>query len=201
MANKIYYEIKNRIAEYPQGEVFFTSDFRDIATLTTIRKCLGRQVEKGTIRRIMDGMYEKPIYSKVINEYIPPNPEKVAYGIARKYHWTISPCGDVALNKLGISTQVPAVWTYISDGPYRDFGWENIKISFKHKTNREISFMSEISIIVIEAIKTLGKDHIDDKTISILQKRLNAEEKKTIASEAMGAASWIYEIIRKVCKE
>ena len=191
MANKIYDEIKNRIAEYPQ----------DIATLTTIRKCLGRQVEEGTIRRIMDGMYEKPIYSKVINEYIPPNPEKVAYGIARKYHWTISPCGDVALNKLGISTQVPAVWTYISDGPYRDFGWENIKISFKHKTNREISFMSEISIIVIEAIKTLGKDHIDDKTISILQKRLNAEEKKTIASEAMGATSWIYEIIRKVCKE
>ena len=136
MSNSIYDEIKNRIEEYSQGEVFFTSDFKDIATLATIRKCLGRQVEEGTIRRIMDGIYEKPVYSEIINEYIPPNPEKVAYAIARKYHWTISPCGDVALNKLGVSTQVPVVWTYISDGPYRDFSWDNIKISFRHKTNK-----------------------------------------------------------------
>ena len=45
MTNKIYDEIKNRIAKYSQGEIFFTSDFNDIASLTTIRKCLGRQVE------------------------------------------------------------------------------------------------------------------------------------------------------------
>ena len=28
-----------------------------------------------------------------------------------------SPCGDIALNKLGLSTQVPVVLSYISDGP------------------------------------------------------------------------------------
>ena len=199
MTNKIYDEIKNRIAKYSQGEIFFTSDFNDIASLTTIRKCLGRQVEEGIIRRIFDGVYEKPVYSEVFKEFIPPDPEKVAYALARKYHWTISPCGDVALNKLGLSTQVPVVWTYISDGPYRDFSWDNIKISFKHKTNREISFMSDISIIVIEAIKTIGKEHVDDKAISILKKRLNSNEKEIVASETIGAASWIYEIIRKVC--
>ena len=196
---KIYDEIKNRIAKYSQGEIFFTSDFNDIATLTTIRKCLGRQVEEGVIRRIFDGVYEKPVYSEVLKEFIPPNPEKVAYALARKYHWTISPCGDVALNKLGLSTQVPVVWAYISDGPYRDFCWDNIKISFKHKTNREISFMSDISVIVIEAIKTLGKEHVDDRAISILKKRLNSDEKEIVASETIGVASWIYEIIRKVC--
>ena len=199
MSSCIYDEIKNRIADYPQGEVFFTSDFTDIATLTTIRKCLGRQVEAGSIRRIMDGIYDKPIFSEALNEYIPTNPEKVATALARKYHWTISPCGDVALNKLGLSTQVPVVWTYISDGPYRDFEWDNIRISFKHKTNREISWMSDVSVLVIEAIKTLGKEHIDEKTISILQKRFNPDEKAIIASETKGVSSWIYEIIRKVC--
>ena len=199
MSRCIYDEIKNRIEDYPQGEVFFTSDFTDIATLTTIRKCLGRQVEAGSIRRIMDGTYDKPIFSEALNEYIPTNPEKVATALARKYHWTISPCGDVALNKLGLSTQVPVVWTYISDGPYRDFEWDNIRISFKHKTNREISWMSDVSVLVIEAIKTLGKEHIDEKTISILQKRFNPDEKAIIVSETKGVSSWIYEIIRKVC--
>lgn len=199
MAIKINDQIKNRIAELDDGDIIFTSDFSDIASLTTIRKCLGRQVDDGVIRRIMDGIYEKPKYSKLLNSYIPADPEKIAYALARKYHWTISPCGDVALNKLGLSTQVPVVWTYISDGPYREFSWDNIKISFKHKANREISNMSEISIIFVEAIKTLGKERIDDVIISTLSNRLNNKDKEIILSESTEVASWVFEIIRKVC--
>ncbi|MBP3805474.1 MAG: hypothetical protein J6I76_16575 [Oribacterium sp.] len=199
MTTKIYDQIKNRLSALADGDIIFTSDFSDIASLTTIRKCLGRQVDEGTIRRIMDGMYEKPKYSKLLNSYIPADPEKIAYALARKYHWTISPCGDVALNKLGLSTQVPVVWNYISDGPYREFSWDNIKISFKHKANREKSHMSEISIIVVEAIKTLGKERIDDGIISTLRNRLNDKDKQIIISETTEVAAWVFEIIRKVC--
>ncbi len=66
MAGKLYDEIKNRIALYEDGDIIFTTNFKDIAALATIRKCLGRQVEEGTIRRIMDGVYEKPKYSKFL---------------------------------------------------------------------------------------------------------------------------------------
>lgn len=199
MTGKLYDEIKNRIALYEDGDIFFTADFKDIATLATIRKCLGRQVEAGAIRRVMDGIYEKPKYSKVLGEYIPTDPEKVANALAKKYHWTISPCGDVALNKLGLSTQVPVVWSYVSDGPYREFTWDNIILSFKHKTNREISLMSHVSIMVIEAIKTLGKDNCDENAIAILRSRLSREEKVVLLKDATDAASWIFDIVRKVC--
>lgn len=199
MAGRFYDEIKNRIALYEDGDIFFTTDFKEIANLATIRKYLGRQVEEGTIRRVMDGVYEKPKYSKILGEFIPTDPEKVAYALAKKYHWTISPCGDVALNKLGLSTQVPVVWSYVSDGPYREFTWDNIILSFKHKTNREISFMSRISIMVIEAIKTLGKDNIDEKTIAILRSRLSGEEKTVLLKDATDSASWIFDIVKKVC--
>ena len=100
MANGIYIEIKKRILDAEEGSIFVTSDFTDIATTTTVRKCLGRQVEEKNIRRIIDGVYEKPVYSNLLREYVPANPEKVAYAIARGFHWTIAPCGDVALNKL-----------------------------------------------------------------------------------------------------
>ena len=200
MAGIIYEEIKNRIDDYKDGDVFFTSDFNDIASLVTIRKCLGRQVDEGVIRRLMDGIYEKPKYSRILKTFVPADPEKVAYAIARKYHWTIAPCGDVALNKLGLSTQVPVVWTYVSDGPYRNFSWDNIKISFKHKANREISLMSEISIIVVEALKTLGKDRVDQKVILILKEKLNSNDKETILNETTEVASWIYENIKRICK-
>lgn len=199
MAGRFYDEIKNRIALYEDGDIFFTTDFKEIANLATIRKYLGRQVEEGTIRRVMDGVYEKPKYSKILDEFIPTDPEKVAYALAKKYHWTISPCGDVALNKLGLSTQVPVVWSYVSDGPYREFTWDNTILSFKHKTNREISFMSRISIMVIEAIKTLGKDNIDEKTIAILRSRLSGEEKTVLLKDATDSASWIFDIVKKVC--
>ncbi|MBR6149184.1 MAG: hypothetical protein IKQ44_12635 [Lachnospiraceae bacterium] len=199
MAGRFYDEIKNRIALYEDGDIFFTTDFKEIANLATIRKYLGRQVEDGTIRRVMDGVYEKPKYSKILDEFIPTDPEKVAYALAKKYHWTISPCGDVALNKLGLSTQVPVVWSYVSDGPYREFTWDNIILSFKHKTNREISLMSRISIMVIEAIKTLGKDNIDEKTIAILRSRLSGEEKAVLLKDATDSTSWIFDIVKKVC--
>ena len=201
MANGIYTEIKKRIAMAEGGTVFVTSDFTDIATTTTVRKCLGRQVEEKCIRRILDGVYEKPIYSNFLKEYMPANPETVAYAIARSFRWTIAPCGDVALNKLGLSTQVPAVWSYISDGPYRKFSWNNITISFKHRANREISFMSESTTLVVEALKTLGKERIDDSIISNLKNRLPEAEKRKLLEEATGVSEWIYAVIRKVCTE
>ena len=201
MTNSIYAEIKKRIEIAEVGTVFVTSDFTDIATTTTVRKCLGRQVEEKNIRRILDGVYEKPTYSKLLKEYIPANPERVAYAIARSFHWTIAPCGDVALNKLGLSTQVPVVWSYISDGPYRKFSWDNITLSFKHRANRDISFMSETTTLVVEALKTLGKDRIDDGIILSLKNRLPQAEKKKMLEEATGVSEWIYTIIRKVCAE
>ena len=199
MASGIYTEIKNRIELAEPGTIFVTSDFTDIATMTTVRKCLGRQVEQKSIRRIIDGVYEKPVYSNLLNEYIPTNPELVAYAIARNFHWTIAPCGDVALNKLGLSTQVPVVWSYISDGPYNVFEFGNIRIEFKHRANREISFMSEISTLVVEALKTLGKERIDDKIITTLKYILPDKEKEIILEETTGVSEWIYATIRKVC--
>ncbi len=201
MANSIYAEIKKRIEIAEGGTVFVTSDFTDIATTTTVRKYLGRQVEEKNIRRILGGVYEKPIYSRLLKEYIPANPDAIAYAIARSFCWTIAPCGDIALNKLGLSTQVPVVWSYISDGPYRKFSWDNITLSFKHRTNREISFMSEPTTLVIEALKTLGKDRVDDSIILSLRNRLPEAEKKKMLEEATGVSEWIYAVIRKVCVE
>ena len=195
MESGIYTEIKKRIELAEPGTVFLTSDFTDIATTTTVRKCLGRQVEKKNIRRVIAGVYEKPVYSKLLKEYA------VAYAIARSFHWTIASCGDVALNKLGLSTQVPVVWSYISDGPYRKFSWDNITLSYKHRANREISFMSETTTLVVEALKTLGKERIDDDIIVSLRNRLPEEEKKKMLKEATGVSEWIYTVIRKVCAE
>ena len=118
MDNGYTKRIRERVLSLEDGTVFVTSDFADIADTSTIRQSLSRLVQSGTLRRILKGVYEKPKYSKLLDEYVAADPEAVANALARSYHWTIAPCGNTALNLLGLSTQVTAVWSYISDGPY-----------------------------------------------------------------------------------
>lgn len=192
-------KIKNRIMEFKPGDVFLTGEFSDAASLATIRKTLGRLCCEGLIRRVIDGVYEKPVYSELLKEYLPVDPEKVAYALAKHYHWNIAPCGDIALNKLKLSTQVPVVLSYISDGPYRDFRLNQIRISFKHRTNRDISLMSPVTVLVIEALKTLGKENVTDETVSRLRNVLSSEDKQIILRESSDSADWIYRTVREVC--
>ncbi len=199
MGDSIYGKIKKRIELAEEGTIFVTTDFTDIANATTIRKYLGRQVEEKNIRRVLNGVYEKPVYSKLLKEFVPTNPDAVAYSIARSFHWTIAPCGDVALNKLGLSTQIPVVWSYVSDGPYREYSWDNIRIGFKHRANREISLMTETSILLVEAVKTLGIERIDENIICSLRNRLPENEKKELLKETAGVSEWVHEVIKKVC--
>ena len=73
------------------------------------------------------------------------------------------------------------VRSYISDGPYRDFNLDNITISFKHRTNRDISNMSTMTILVIEALKCPGaRKYVDDQTISTLRNVLSNQDKETV---------------------
>ena len=61
--------IRERVLSLEDGTVFVTSDFADIADTSTIRQSLSRLVQSGTLRRILKGVYEKPKYSKLLDEY------------------------------------------------------------------------------------------------------------------------------------
>jgi hypothetical protein len=192
-------EVEDRINNMNEGEIFTTFDFSDLSNRTTIRKYLGRCCESKKIKRVFDGVYEKPKFSHLLKEYVPTDPEKIAYALAKTYHWSIAPCGDIALNKLGLTTQVPVIWSYVSDGPYRTFEWENIILKFKHRTNREISDLSEQTILLIEALRALGKENIDEKVINHLRNILSDNDKSVILKESTTCSEWIFETIRKVC--
>ncbi len=199
MDNGYMLEIRERILSSEDGSVFVASDFADIADTTTVRQCLHRLCQGGIIRRIIRGVYEKPKYSKLLDEYVAADPDMVARALARSYHWTIIPSGNTALNLLGLSTQVPAAWSYISDGPYKIYEWNSTKLEFKHRTNKEITGLSYMTSLVIQALKTLGKTNVSPEVIQILTTNLSEEEKQICLKEATEATDWVYDIIRKIC--
>ncbi len=192
-------KIEDRIKNSPRGTVFLTSDFADLASADTSNKALLRLEEEGLIRRIMFGVYEYPEYNEFLGEFIEPAPRRVAEAIARKFGWTIVPSGDTALNLLGLSTQVPAVWLFVSDGTYKEYKFGNTTIKFKKTTNKEISKLSYKTALVIQGLKALGHGSVTDETIKKLRLILTDEEREKMFTEAQYTTSWIYEIIKKIC--
>ena len=192
--------IKNKIKTSKTESVFVAADFADISDRAKIGVCLNRLEEDGIIKRILRGVYYKPEFNSFLGEYVAPNSDTVANALARNYGWTIVPCGDTALNMLGLSTQVPAVLSYVSDGPYKEYAYDNITIKFKHTTNKEISKLSYKTALIIQVLKTLGKENIDEITLNKLSESLSEKEKKNMLAEAKTATSWIYEYIKLICR-
>lgn len=199
MAKGYMQEIRERILSAEEGSVFSTSDFADIADTNTVRSALYRLIQDGILRRILNGVYEKPKYSKLLDEYVAADPEAVANALARSYHWTIAPCGNTALNLLGLSTQVTAVWSYISDGPYKTYEWNSTKLEFKHRTNKEITGLSYMTSLVIQALKTLGRSNVTPAVIQMLSEKLTDKDKQACLKEATESTDWVYDTIRQIC--
>ncbi len=193
-------QIRSIIEASEYGSVFVSTDFTDITDKKTVNMGLIRLAEEGLIKKILFGVYYKPEFSELLGETVAPSPNKVAHALARNFGWTIVPCGDTALNLLGLSTQVPSQWVYVSDGAYKEYSFDNTTIKFKRTTNKEISKVSYKTALTIQALKALGKDNVTDAVIARLKKALTEQEKANMLAEAKSATSWVYELIKVICK-
>ena len=82
MANGFSKQIQERIGNAVDGTIFVNSDFADIADQETVRRTLNRLTQAGMLRRILKGVYEKPKYSKLLDEYVAADPDAVAKALA-----------------------------------------------------------------------------------------------------------------------
>lgn len=194
-------QIRGNIEKAENGSVFVSTDFTDITNKKTVNMGLIRLADEGLIKKILFGVYYKPEFSKLLGETVAPSPNKVAHALARNFGWTIVPCGDTALNLLGLSTQVPSQWVYVSDGAYKEYTFDNTTIKFKRTTNKEISKVSYKTALTIQALKALGKENITEQVISRLKKILTDEEKEKMLAESKSATSWVLELIKVICKD
>jgi len=192
-------KLKKRIDELGNDDVFIANDFIEIGEYETVRKALNRLADEGKIQKILRGVYYRPRFSELLNEYEAPSPHQVALAIARKFNWNIAPSGTTALNMLGLSTQVSAKWSYISDGTYNCFEYGNITLEFKHRNNREIGGMSYKTALIIQGIKALGKGKVNDAAIEKIRSSLTESEIQALIKEAKPTTVWVYGVIRRMC--
>lgn len=160
--------IRNRVKHAKVGTVFAMVDFADLAPNNAANRVVTRLVSEGVLVSVIRGIYQKPKYSTLLKENVLPGVDEVAAALARKCGWTIRADGDTALNQLGLSTQVPANWVYLSDGPYRKFAFLGGTIVFKHSANRLLGNLSRETALVVQALRALGREYLTKETLQRL---------------------------------
>ena len=193
--------VMKRVAKMPAGSCFARSDFASLGTRLAVSQALSRLERAGILSSPVRGYYCRHRKSKLLNVDLPPDYAALAAAIARNSGWTIIPCGDIAANDLGLSTQVPAVWSYVSTGPYRTYEVGRMRLEFKHTANRELFNMSRKSALCVQAIKALGRDRITPAVIKRLNLVLSDREKIALMNETSHTTSWIYDVIKRIGRE
>ncbi|HGI3232219.1 TPA: DUF6088 family protein [Streptococcus agalactiae] len=191
-------KISDKINDFDSHKVFFANDFLDVTSYETARKTLNRMVNEDKIKRVIDGFYYNPRYSELIGEYEEVSIHELAIAIARKYNWNIAPYSSTALNLLGLSTQVPTHYKYISSGRYKEYKIGDTILEFKKVNPGEIANMSLKTATVIQAIKSLGKENITSEVIQKIRENLTDKERTDLMNESKSVPAWIYEIIREI---
>ena len=180
-----------------RGWCFTPKDFLDLGSQSAIWQALSRLEKKGVIRKLMRGVYDYPEKNTFLEGYASPDPDQVARTIARGNSWNIVPDGTTALNLLGLSTQIPAEWSYLTDGQNRRYELDGIRIVFKKRANKEVSELSGDSAILVQAIKTLGKDGIDERVVKKLSAYLPASSWAKTVKECRYITGWVLDVLKQ----
>lgn len=149
----------------------------------------------------MRGLYDYPRFSDLLNRQLSPDIDQVASALARKSGWHIQPSAPAALNLMGLSTQVPGRYVYLSDGPARTYEVGKTELIFESTALKEAGFKLHESALIVQGLKSLGREGITPETIEKIRQWLDPSLRSKVLKDTATVTGWVYEAIRQICRE
>lgn len=196
VANPIDRAILARIQQRDERWVFSPSNFLDLGSRDSVDKALSRMAAAGAIRRVVRGLYDIPRQHPIVG-MTPPSIDQVAKALAGKAATRLQPTGAYAANLLGLSDQVPAKVVFLTDGRSKRLRIGKLDIVLKQTSPRNMAMAGRISGLVVQALRYLGKSHVDNRTVKRLDRNLSADQKEQLLQDIAYAPAWIGKIIRR----
>ncbi len=197
MGQSIEIAVKNRIIDHGRGWCFTPVHFSDLGSDASIRKALSQLQKQNVIRRLAQGIYDYPKTHDLLG-LIPPDLNEVAKAIAEKNGVQIQPAGAYAANLVGLSVQVPGRIIFLTEGPSRKVKIGNQEIIFKKATKKVMSSAGTREGLLIQALKNLGKDHINQIARAQISKFLKGSSEKEVRQNMKFAPAWIRALIFEI---
>jgi len=200
MIQSIDDKIFAKIKKAKRGSLFFTDDFLSFGSAKAVSKALERSVTRGEIQRVARGIYARLAKDSILGP-IKPSTEEIAEAISKRDKARIIPTGTLALNALGLSTQISINIVYYTDGSARKIEVGNRTIKFKKTAPKNLATIGKISTLVIQALKEIGKDNASAQEIEIILNHLKKEDPYRLAHDIKFAPEWIRIIMRKALQK
>jgi len=182
-------QIMRRAHSGGRGGVFTPRDFLDIASRAAVDQGLSRLVKTGKLRRLARGLYDFPKVHPKLGP-LSPSPDVVAQALVRETGSLLQIDGARAANALGLSTQVPAQSTYLTDGPSRRVVLGKRVIHVRHASPKHLVAPGSAAGTVVQALRHVGATGAAD-VARIATGSLSVHDKKTLAAATVQAPAWM----------
>lgn len=188
--------IEQKISRFKPGQIFSPSDFKELGSSTAIRKALSRLVEQGHVERMGQGIYVIPKNDKVFGKVL-PSMEQLAEALAKKDHVKIKPSGQYALNKVGLSTQVPMRLVFLTSGNSKRIQIGKNAIIFKSSTAKKLSMKGDITSLLFLGLEELNLQKLSQTQMDRILELIKQEKPENLKYNLRLAPSKVSDFVVK----
>lgn len=196
MSQSVVNAVKRKILSHGRGWCFTPKHFLDLNSPTGVRSALSRLEDEKVIRRLAQGLYEYPRQHADLG-ILPPQIEEIAKAIAEKNGVRIQPSGAYAANLVGLSEQVPAKAIFLTNGPSKKLKIGKLEIIFRTAREKNLHASGKVGL-VIQALRNIGKEHVDGVARSRVQRFLEDTNDQELKKNLKYAAQWIRDVVLSV---
>lgn len=188
--------LKERIIRRKDGAILFR-DFFDEYDDEYVGNVCYELVKEGVLMRLSQGIYYKPVKTRL--GVLFPTVEELIKVIAKRDHAVILPTGNTAIHQLGLTTQVPTNYEFLTNGAARKLKVGNRTITLKHGVANNFAFKGRLMPVLHQALKAIGKENITQEMLGQIALLLqNLPETKTFRHDLAIMSKWEQEVINKL---
>ena len=196
--DKVINIIKKRIQEAPDDAVFFNNSFPEFDD-EYVGQILSSLSKQEVIHHLSRGVYVKAIETRFGLLY--PSLEKIVEAIAKRDCAQVIPTGAAAQNYLGISTQVPMNYVFLTSGSTRKITIDGRTITFRHAALKNFAIKNRYTSLIVQVLKEYGEGKVPEELLKPIQVLiLKHPEPDTIKEDLAAMPSWIRRFFIKTLK-
>ena len=186
--------LRERIEALPEDSVLFRSDFPEYHS-EFVGGTLAELTQEGMLVKLAQGVYAKPRRSRF--GLVLPSVDKIVQAIAARDNAEVLPSGMTALNVLGLSTQVPMKYSYLTTGSERIIKLENQEIRLKRGVPKNFCYETKLIALLVQALKTLKQPNVGEEELQVIRSLISREpDRSALAKDVDMMPVWMKRIVK-----
>lgn len=186
--------LRERIEALPEDSVLFRTDFPEYHS-EFVGGTLAELTQEGMLVKLAQGVYAKPRRSRF--GLVLPSVDKIVQAIAARDNAEVLPSGMTALNMLGLSTQVPMKYSYLTTGSERIIKLENQEIRLKRGVPKNFCYETKLIALLVQALKTLKQQNVGEEELQVIRNLISREpDRSALAKDVDMMPVWMKRIVK-----